>query len=1012
MTAAAASRSDAGAPRLYAIPAGVSFLDALADGVLRRFPDPLALADVRILLPNRRSARALEAAFVRRSGAEALILPRIEVLGDLEEEVLEATLGRGQDHLVVPPAIGDAERLVLLAPLVARFLQLTGRSRPAGAEIHALSRALARLADSLALADADLSGLESLVPEDLSRHWQQIATFLGIVRDHWPEILAARGRLDRGARQVLLLRALKEAWAAEPPAFPVIAAGSTGSVPATAELLALVARLPDGCVVLPALDSELDDEAWAALAAEDHLTHPQYQMARLLERIGCTRAELRPWPVPAVEEALADPALGARRRLLTAALHPRALHPLPADVATAARDGLTLIACHDRREEALVAALLLRETLERPGRTAAVVTPDRALADAVHAELQRWGITVDDSAGEPLTTTPVGGLVSLSLEVVAEDFAPVPLLALLKHPLLGLGETKETVRAFARRLDAFRNRDDWLLRGPRVAGGLGGLIREAERLAVAPEDLARLRRLAEIFAPFASDGGDGDARPLGDWVAAHLAVLEALAADETGAADRLWAGEAGEAAARLFAELGEAGEDDWRLTLAQYQGFLAGLMAETPVRRPWGGHPRLMILGTIEARLLQPDRLVLAGLNEGSWPPAVAVDPWLNRRMRAAIGLPQPERRIGQSAHDFYAAAAAPEVFLLRAEKIDGVQTTPARWLQRLSVLVPDLAEAGSRHPMLRLARGLDRPAVPKPAPVPAPSPPPELRPKEVSVTAVEMLMRDPYSFFARHILALRALEELDADPHAGTRGILLHAILHRYMAARQTGGAGSPEAELARLVAEGEKAFAALAGRPQVQAVWWPRFLALARAFIDEVARDEEAGRHALLLEREGRLTLLDGRVTLTARADCIDRLEDGPDGAQFVVVDYKTGELPAPTRMRAGFAPQLPLEGWILERGGFAAPDGTPLAGRVAGLEFWKLKGHGRTPLERAPVKDPTDRIADAAARAPSFLERFLLAGHPFLPAPHEEYAAYPEYRHLLREEEWRVHLEGQVP
>ncbi len=1000
-------------PRVYTIPAGVSFLDALAEGLLARHPDPAELAELRILLPNRRSARALEAAFLRHAKTDALLLPRIDVLGDLEEEVLEATLAQPRDWLLEAPAIDQVERMLLLAPLVAAFLEKTQAVKPSGTQIHALSAALARLADALALGDADLAGLDGVVPTELSAHWQRIAAFLQILRDSWPAILAERGRLDPGARQVALLRALRQAWAATPPRFPVIAAGSTGSVPATAELLALIARLPQGCVVVPALDRMLDDESWESLVKENRLTHPQYQLARLLARIGVRREDVADWPSPRVAAATSRPGHHARLALLSAALHPERLESCAPDTANQACDGLALIICQDQREEALAAALLLRETLETPDRTAALVTPDRALAEAVHAQLQRWGILIDDSAGRPLATTPVGTLLTLVLEVVAEDFAPVPLLALLKHPLVRLGERAAAIRFFARRLDRHRKSGRWLLRGPRVGGGLSSLIREAEALDLAGEDIARLRRLEEVFAPLLALVRDKDAdHPFSSWVVAHLEVLEALAADEKGRPDALWSREAGEAALRLMTDLTQAPPSPLTFGLDQYRSFLAGLVAETVVRRPYGGHPRLMILGTIEARLLHPDRLVLAGLNEESWPPAVAVDPWLNRRMREAVGLPQPERRIGQSAHDFYSAAAAPEVFLLRAEKIDGIQTTPARWLQRLSVLLPELESMGRRHPLLDQLRALDRPQRVVPCPVPAPAPSPALRPKEISVTAVERLMRDPYAFYARHVLRLQPLEPLDAEPDALARGNLLHDILHRYLADRLKRDPEAIDAEYARLLAIAEEAFAAFASRPLVRALWWPRFGRLAQAFLARIAADEAQGRHPVLLEKEGRLSLLAGRIQLTAKADRIDRLGHDPDEPVFAIIDYKTGSAPDEKRMRSGFAPQLPLEGWIFARGGFLAEDGRAFSGQVASLEFWKLKGYGDEPLVCWAVKDAALRIDDARTRAPHFLERYLLGDHPFYPAPHADFAAYPEYLHLAREAEWRGLATGETP
>src|SRR5262249_21326529 len=123
----------------------------------------------------------------------------------------------------------------------------------------------------------------------------------------------------------------------------------------------------------------------------------------------------------------------------------------------------------DRAEEARAIALAMRETLEQPDRTAALVTPDRGLARRVAAELGRWRIAVDDSAGLPVLETLPARFVRLLLETAQSDFAPIPLLGLLKHPLFrvwtDLPKQWKAISTLERRG----------LRGARPIGGAAGI---------------------------------------------------------------------------------------------------------------------------------------------------------------------------------------------------------------------------------------------------------------------------------------------------------------------------------------------------------------------------------------------------------------------------------------------------------------------------------------------------------------------------------------------------------
>ena len=678
-------------PAVSSIAAGVSFVDALAAGLLARFGgDPLGLSDVTLLLPTRRACRAIQDAFLRASGGRPLVLPRCLPLGDLDPEELVLAEQEGLGGVLdpdLPPAIPPLRRDLLLSRLILKLGASTvGPGGPLNEEqALRLAQELGRFLDQVETEGLGLDRLQDLVPEAYADHWQITLRFLGILQEAWPEILAAEGAIGGAERRRRLLEAQTALWEREPPTRPVIAAGSTGSIPATAALLARVARLPRGEVVLPGLDREAEPETWA-LIREDP-AHPQHGLARLLERLGVAREAVAEWPAEISEK------LASRRRLAAWALRPApataAWRDLAAGLPEAERDaalaGVTRIDCADPGEEAAVIALVLRQALETEGRTAALVSPDRGLARRVGAELRRWEILVDDSAGRPLAETPPGMFLRLLAALAAAQLAPVPLLAALKHPLAAGGQAPGAFRARVRDLERA------VLRGPRPAPGFAGL-RQALRAAKGGSGLSGfLADLEKRLKPLLKAFG-GRRRRLAELVEAQIAAAEALAAsDDLQGAARLWTGEAGEAAAVFLADLLAAADDGVTLEPGGYPGLFDSLLAGRVVRPRFGRHPRLHIWGPLEARLQHAEVIVLGGLNEGTWPAEVEAGSWLSRPMRRDFGLPPPERRIGLAAQDFFQAFTAPRLFLTRALRVEGTPTVPSRWLLRLEALLQSL---------------------------------------------------------------------------------------------------------------------------------------------------------------------------------------------------------------------------------------------------------------------------------------------------------------------------------
>ncbi|MCA1908128.1 MAG: double-strand break repair protein AddB [Magnetospirillum sp.] len=975
--------TQAPAGSIFTIAPGLPFVDVLARHLLRLADgDPLRLARVLVLLPNRRAARALKDAFLRHSGGKPLLLPRLKPLEPDADDLAEQDL-LAPEGLDLPAPIPPAERQLILTRLVLQMGAGRGGHAPSPDQAARLARELGSLLDSVLIEEIGFDRLDKLVPDDYAAHWQVTIDFLKIVTQHWPALLG--GRIDHQDWVNKVLDAQAALWRREPPDYPVVVAGSTGSRPATARLMAAVAGLPHGQVVLPGLDIHMDGESWESLDE----THPQYMLKRLLLRLEVPRRlvrDLSPAPDPRA----------ARSALLAEALRPAATceewrHPRQFP---GALDGVSLLKAPAPREEAGAIALVLRQALEVPERTAALVTPDRDLARRVAAELERWGIAIDDSAGRPLALTEAGSFLRLLARAVTDDFAPHPLLSLVKHPMAAAGLDPARFRAQARRLETAK-----IVRGPRPAPGLGGLRRACA------EDAGLIRWLDAVetaLSPFLATMAQ-DTAPLADLLRTHMEAAEALAADHQGPGPlRLWRGEAGDALARAIGELADAlavvGDMFPPLSPRHYPALFDELLSGRVVRPIWGRHPRLFIWGTMEARLQQADLMILAGLNEGTWPGEAEADPWMSRPMRKAFGLPAPEVRVGQSAHDFTQAFAAPEVMLTRSARVEGTPTVPSRWLMRLDAVTQarGLNFQDQQWEWLAWHALLDRAEERVKVERPAPRPPVAARPRKLSVTEVETWMRDPYGLYAKKVLGLKALDPVDADPGAADYGSLVHEAVEKFLNAYPDALPADAEAKLLQVGAE---VFAPALSRPGIWAFWWPRFRAVARWLADhERARRPEIAR--IHTEIKGALELQGpaGPFLLHARADRVDEMKDGT----LALIDYKTGQPPSAKEVAAGYAPQLPLEAAIARFGGF---DGVPPA-PVSRMLYWRLKGGAEGGEEKTATTDPTRLTDEALEGIQGLIAAFDDPATPYEARPHPDRAPkYSDYLHLARVKEWAV-------
>ena len=972
---------------LFTIAPGRAFLGDLAAGIVSRFGapgDPLALAGVTVFLPTRRAARTLAEKLTEASGLDAIVLPRIVTLGDVDED--EGLIDPEADLGALPPEAPRLQRELILAERVAAFRKDAGSAGGFAVSL-ALARALARLIDEAANEDADLSAIGKLAPGDLAQHWEKTVAFLGLVTAEWPKILNERGRMDPAERRSRLIRAYAARLERERPAAPFIVAGSSGSINASCDLMRVIAGLPAGAVVLDGLDTRLDAASWEALPA----SHPQFALKQLLIRLGADRSQAGPWtgsetPAPRaafLSEAMRPPETADRwsERTSIAAL-------------AAGVDGLTLIEAANEREEALAVALAIRGALEDKDKTVALVTPDRMLARRVAAELRRWDIEADDSAGLPLAKTAAGALLGLSLAAAASGGAPVELLSLLKHPGVLLGRSRAAVLAEARRLERR------VLRPGRVAGGFAAArakmgeidaagapvlrLDPAERTALS----ALLAEAEDALAPLTALASG--THTLDRLLAAHVAALEALCRSGESGRTQLWSGADGEAAFKLMQELGEAAAGAGvALSLGDYALALDGAARAVAVRPQGPRHARVAIWGLLEARLHNADLTILGGLNEGVWPGNAADDPWLSRPMRAELGLSAPELKIGLAAHDFATLAAQPRVLLTRARRKDGAPANPSRFLLRLTALAEGAGRRVAEDAALALARRLDATGAPRPARRPAPAPPTGARPRLLSVTRIETWVRDPYAIYAEYVLKLRKLEALAQKLDARDRGNMIHLAIELF-AARSVW----PGEAYDTLVACGRQAFGTALEDADVRAFWWPRFLRAARwlAAQEEVWRTERA---ASVVEEKREHLFADAGFTLTGKPDRIDRLKSGG----IRVIDYKTGGVPSTRQIETFMAPQLPLLAAMARAGAF----GPEVAAAPADLLYVQIGG-GKKEGDIKRLPDPEGLTDALEARLKQRVRRYDDPATPYPPRVAVEKLRYAgDYDHLSRFDEW---------
>lgn len=997
-------------PRVFTIASDAPFLDILAKAVLQGFPyaedspeKHPSLAAWTILVPTRRAARALQSKLLMESGRQALVLPQIRPIGDLDEDMLETQ----RPASGLQDAISDVGREFALMALIDDWarenpqLRLAQELADAPQQAQALAASLGELIDDMETEEVSFERLPEAYDIDLAVHREAILSLFDLVRRKLPAQLAMEKLMGAKERRSRLIHLEAKRLAANPPAGPMIAAGSTGTIPATRELLKAISALENGAVILPGLDQEMDEKSWTAVSPQ----HPQYAIKQLIDFMGVERKNV----------ATLGTAGGDRAWLASELMRPsdvsddwQAALAGQGSRIKRALENVTLVEARDKNDEAAIISVMMRQSLEKPSGDMALVTPDRDLARRVKANLARWNIRVDDSAGEPLSRFTAPSLLLLLMDAVEENFSTSSLRSLFSHHLSRFGFERAGFSAAARKVEVA------LFRSSPMIHGLEGLLPSFDLafanskgeahphpiVANLSEDDCRemrdcLARVVEILGPLS--------HPAVTSLTMHLDGLISVAENISG--DGFWDGVESDALEELIETLLREAPRLPACDFARASATIRRHLQRLPVRDTRNTVTRLAILGLLEARMIHPENIILGGLNEGTWPRLPDPGPWLNRPMRDTFGMQQPERNIGQSAHDFVQAFGGARVFLTWARR-DGMDPAiPSRWILRLQTI---LKAAGHKSgdlptdPWQAWAARLDQPDHPQPKPQgkPQPRPPVEARPNRISVSRVETLIRDPYAIYADAVLKLRPLPDMAAAPDAALRGTLFHKAIGDFFTLYPK---TLPDDAVARFIALGEEIFRPFRNDAEIMGFWWARFRRLARWIVENEAVLRSDAVH-VFAEVKGLLELKIGATDfkLSARADRIDILADGTAR----IVDFKTGAIPSKPKIEEGFSPQLTLEAAMLERGAFEHVGGR----ETSALTYIRITG-GIPPGELKQIDLAPMAVArEHLARLEGLLGKYQNPALAYLPRyAIENVEAAHDYDHLSRYREWILAGDG---
>ena len=959
---------------VFNIPGSCSFWDTIAEIYIDKFKDKkFELGSVLFMVPNRRACTALMNAFLRYFGLKPTILPQIVPISEIDDdEMFFSAFNLENIWPDLDLSISKEERLFLFARLIKSKPNDFGIKQLSPAQALSLAGDLASLIDTAYNQELSFDNLYNLVPEKYATHWQETLKLLKIITQYWPEILKERKAIDTSFMKNYVLSKQADLWLKENTQKHIVVAGVTASFPSIVKMMKTIQQLPNGKIYFSGIDKIADDKYWDAIDE----THPQYELKDLLEKLEINRFDT----LDIKEEINKD-----REQLVSEIMRPAIVSDVWRNIYNKfnlpnAINGIETITLKTQQEEALAIALKMRETLNYPEKTAALVTYDRALARRVSNELKRFGIIVDDSAGIPFSLCPSGVFLRLIAEASLDLYSKARILDLLKHPLTLLKNNPNDFRKKVYDLEL--------------------CLRQKNAKPIIDNDQYPFyNNLIEHLEEF-SKTLENPKIDFSEALKLHISIAEKIASSDTlDGKNFIWRGDEGKIGVKFISKMLEYSSLIGEIDGKDYLPMLCQLMSNETVRTNHGTHPRLSILGPIEAHLQNFDFIIIGEVNEGIWPKIPDADMWMSRPMMKDFGFSLPEKNIGILGTIFANFLKTKNVILTRAERIGESPAQKSRWWLRIETVLKALNMSindieNKFFPII--ANKIDTPLSYTPIKAPAPTPIAKSRPRKLSASGVDLLINDPYSAYAKYILKLYPLDDLDKKPDQRDYGTLIHGIVEEF---NNTYNSKLPDNPLEKIIEIGTKHFEKINLDKDIKAFWYPKFLTTAEWIIEqelEYRKDVKKVHN----EIEGKIeyNIQGGPFVFTAKADRIDELTDNT----INILDYKTGSIPTKAQIHSGHAIQLLLEGLIARKKAYLLSS----TGKVSSLIYWRL---GKEKLEiNEDVDDLLDKTEEYLVK---LMNTFDFETTPYHSRPTPKYIPKnKDYEHLARIKEWSVQEDGE--
>ncbi len=889
---------------LYNIPFCYSFIDAFCKKILEYNKNtPENLYNYLILVPNKRIIRNLQTAFLKNSNASALILPKMISLADLDyiisnNHLVFSTLSKNEFSDILKPVISKRERSFILSKLIKKM----GQSLSFNQSI-AMADNLGLLIDRSYMENVNFQDLDKIVDTNLAIHWQEILKFLTIATQVWPQILAEKKSIDATHQQKLIYQIQNKIWQLTPPPNHVIALNIIGFNNDIINLLSTIDSLPKSDIYFHGIDYNLCDNDFKNL----EYTHPQKIFSYMFNKLKIKRENIS-------NLLLNDTQDNIIHRIFDKLVYKNANVE---DIKNFANK-FSIINTKNEEEEARTIALTLRETLECEGKTAGLITNNKHLIERVTSELEKWNIEIDDYLGQSLINSLAGKFFLVVGNILKNNFEPEDFLALLKHPFCNMGISRTEILNYAQNLDFYLFRS--LIRDKTI----DGYKNELKNMEFLHQDtknklISFLRHIEIQYPEIISTIKSIKQSKQIDFqttLISHIRIAESLSKEKFNNPSELWKEQEGKELSILLSNLLLETKQIGLVSIHEYMEIIKKSILDVNIRSIYNKHPRLYIYGDMQNNLIHHDIMILANLNEGSMPFLPSSNLWMNAHIMNQLGFIKDESQIGLKTNIFAQIIGAKEVILTRSEKEQGKLTTPSRWLLQLQTFLNYYSnqnlDLNSKNYIYNIQAEMYTPSYFKPLLTNNIfyNPPLEYRPKKISATQLESLIKNPYIFFIERILKIRPLDKINPVPNKKDYGNSLHKVFEIFFANLDSFKAFPSYQQYLEIIKITEEQFQPFLKVATFKLFKMPIIKKGIKSLLDTEKLETIKKSH---IEISGQINLSIGNniINLNGKADRIDVLEDN----SISIIDYKTT---SSTKIE-NYWKQLLILSLIFQQGGF---------------------------------------------------------------------------------------------